>query len=69
MDSHHVDFAALAKAVGARGVRIDSVEDLEKLPPDTWSSDVPTVLDVAIDPTASFSVHGRVAELKNFNPN
>jgi acetolactate synthase-1/2/3 large subunit len=69
MDSQRVDFAALARAVGARGITIKSGQDLQNLGPEVWTSSQPTVLDIEVDPHASFAVHGRVAELKNFMSN
>jgi len=69
MDSHRVDFAALARSVGARGVAIKSPEDLQALGDALWTSETPTVLDIEVDPEATFAVHGRIAELKSFSPN
>lgn len=66
MSGPRTDFAQLARAVGARGVTIRCVQDLEAIPAEWLNSDVPLVLDVDIDPTCAFPLHGRVAQLKNF---
>ena len=66
MDGPRVDFAMLAKAVGARGVNVRSVADLEAIPAQWFNCEVPMVLDCEIDPTAAFPIHGRVAQIKNF---
>ncbi len=66
MDGPRVDFAALARAVGARGLTIRTAADLAQIPPAWLNDTVPMVLDCQVDPTASFPVHGRLAQLKNF---
>ncbi|HZH02505.1 MAG TPA: thiamine pyrophosphate-binding protein, partial [Myxococcaceae bacterium] len=66
MDSPRVDFAALARAVGARGYSVRTPEDLTALPPEAFGGGGPVVLDIELDPTASFPVHGRIAQIKNF---
>ena len=65
MDGPRTDFVALARAVGADGAHVDSVEALRALPRDLGKRG-PFVLDLRIDPGASFPAHGRVAHLKNF---
>jgi acetolactate synthase I/II/III large subunit len=67
MHSHRVDFAALARAVGARGYTIRTAEDFRRLPPDVWHSELPVVLDLFIDPTSAFPVNGRIAQIRNFS--
>jgi len=66
MDGPRTDFAQLARAVGARGVTIRSGQDLEAIPAEWLNSDMPLVLDLDIDPSSAFPLHGRVAQLKNF---
>ena len=66
MDGPRTDFVALARAVGADGAHVDSVEALRALPADLGKRG-PFVLDLRIDPSASFPAHGRVAHLKNFS--
>jgi len=44
------DFVKLAEAYGAEGVRPDSVEEFERAVKQAISSDVPTVIDVPLDP-------------------
>ncbi len=60
------DFAAMARAMGARGLSIRTVADLEAIPADWLNSDVPLVLDIALDPKSAFPIHGRVTQMKNF---
>lgn len=66
MHAPRIDFAAMARSVGAVGLSIRTADDLRRIPPTIWSSDVPTVLDIEIDPAASFAVHGRIAQIKSF---
>lgn len=67
MHSHRVDFAAMARAVGAVGYTIRSADDFRRLPPDIWHSDLPVVLDLYIDPSSAFPVNGRIAQIRNFS--
>ncbi len=67
MDGPRTDFVALARAVGADGARVDSLEALRALPANPGRGG-PFVLDVSIDPGAAFPAHGRTAHLKNFAP-
>lgn len=67
MHSQRVDFAALARAVGARGFSVRSPEDFRALPDDLATSDIPTVLDIEIDPASTFPVNGRVADIRAFS--
>jgi acetolactate synthase-1/2/3 large subunit len=67
MHSHRVDFAALARSVGARGYTIRSAADFECLPPDIGRTELPTVLDIEIDPASSFPINGRVSQIRNFS--
>lgn len=66
MDSPRVDFAALARAVGAKGYTVRTPEDLRSLPISDFGGDGPVVLDIDIDPESAFPVHGRIAQIKNF---
>lgn len=60
------DFAAIAKAMGARGVTIRSAKDLEEIPGEWLNCETPLVLDIEIDPKSAFPIHGRVTQMKNF---
>jgi acetolactate synthase-1/2/3 large subunit len=59
-----VDFAAIAEAHGAKGYRVETVDELRAAlrAPTTG----PVVLDVCIDRTAAFAINGRVKEISNF---
>lgn len=57
-----LDFAALATSVGARGIRVSSAADIARVPLHVGRDGVPTVLDIRIDPRASFPQAAR-AEL------
>lgn len=65
MDGPEIDFAALARAHGARGFVVRTLEKLA-LAVLGRSTTGPTVLDVRIDRTAAFPANARVAELSNF---
>jgi len=67
MHSHHVDFAAMARSVGASGYTLRSVEDFQTLPDAVLHPQGPVVLDMRIDPASSFPVNGRVAQIRNFS--
>ncbi|MFT3776467.1 MAG: thiamine pyrophosphate-binding protein [Minicystis sp.] len=66
MHAPAIDFAALARAVGAEGYNLRTPEDFDRLPADLAYRDLPVVLDIAIDPGASFATNTRVAHLRNF---
>jgi acetolactate synthase-1/2/3 large subunit len=66
MSSHRVDFAALARSVGALGFTIRRPEDFRQLPAELGRTGVPAVLDIEIDPSSSFPANGRVAQIRNF---
>jgi len=61
-----VDYAALAHAVGARGVRVKSAADFEGLAAEVLESDGPVVLDIRVDPTARFENNARFATISHF---
>jgi acetolactate synthase-1/2/3 large subunit len=67
MSSSEVDFALLAQAVGARGYKIRTPEDLDALPLGFDKGQVPVVLDIQIDPQSRFPVNGRVAQIRHFS--
>jgi acetolactate synthase-1/2/3 large subunit len=67
LHSHRIDFAAMGRAMGARGFNIRTPEDFRKLPEDLMRSNIPTVLDIEIDPNSSFPVNGRTAQIRNFS--
>ncbi|MGQ0506169.1 MAG: thiamine pyrophosphate-binding protein [Myxococcaceae bacterium] len=66
MHAPALDFAQLAKAVGARGFTLETPADFAALPTELAQDGAPVVLDIHIDPTASFAANGRVAQLKGF---
>jgi acetolactate synthase-1/2/3 large subunit len=60
-----VDFAAMARAMGARGLRIESARDFEQLNAfDMRNLDGPMLLDVIIDPEAVPPITKRTEVLK-----
>ena len=63
-----IDFAAMARAIGARGARVHTMDELASAARDLCSSgdDGPAVIDVAIDPTAFFPNNARNRALSNF---
>lgn len=67
LHSHKVDFAAMARAVGARGYNIRTPSDLRLLPDNLAKTELPIVLDIEIDPDSSFPVNGRVAQIRHFS--
>jgi acetolactate synthase-1/2/3 large subunit len=67
MHSPRVDFAALAKAIGAHGFSIRKPSDFSAIPKEMLTGNKPCVLDIAVDPEASFPIHGRIAQIRNFN--
>lgn len=67
MDAPRVDFASLARSVGAHGHTIRSAEDLANVPEAHLTGDLPCVLDFEVDPDSAFPVNGRVAHIKNFS--
>ena len=67
LHSHKVDFAAMARGMGARGYNIRTPEDFRALPEDLVRSNIPTVLDIEIDPAAAFPVNGRVSQIRHFS--
>lgn len=69
MSGPRLDFAALAQSMGAYGYAIRKPSDFNQLPHNLGGDGVPVVLDIAIDPASKFSANGRVAQIKNFNPN
>lgn len=66
MDSPGVDFVEFARAFGARGTRVRSLEDLSSLSAGDFLADEPWVIDVRVDPNASFPMHGRITQLRHF---
>lgn len=65
-----VDFAMLARSLGARGVTIRTLEDLNGLDLDTlFSSNLPTLLDIHIDPEAVPPMGARVDRLQKQQQN
>jgi acetolactate synthase-1/2/3 large subunit len=65
MDGPRVNFAALAGAHGARGFTVETSDDL-RAALRARPTDGPCVLDVRMDPDASFALNGRVQEISNF---
>ncbi len=66
MHSQRVDFAGLARSVGAQGFNLRTADDFARVAPMLRNCRGPVVLDIEVDPTASFAVHGRIAQIKNF---
>ncbi|MFO0746945.1 MAG: thiamine pyrophosphate-binding protein [Myxococcota bacterium] len=66
VDAPAVDFAAMARSVGAIGITIRTPVDFNQLTPELVRGDVPVVLDIHIDPTARFAVSGRDQTLGTF---
>ncbi len=60
------DFAAMARSMGARGLTIRTVADLEAVPAEWLNCNIPLVLDIELDPKTAFPIHGRVTQMKNF---
>ena len=67
MHSHRVDFAAMARSVGAAGYTLRCAEDFHRLPDNLAKTELPVVLDIHIDPANSFPVNGRVAQIRHFS--
>lgn len=65
MDGPLIDFAALARAHGAHGFVVETIDDLRRAI-EGRSEEGPTVIDVRIDPTARFPMNARVQEISNF---
>ena len=65
MDGPIVDFAVAARAHGAHGALATTADELRRAVA-SRAPDVPLVIDVRIDPGASFPVNARVAEISNF---
>jgi acetolactate synthase I/II/III large subunit len=65
MDGPRVDFAAVARAHGARGCSISTLAELREALA-SGEEEVPSVLDVHIDPSAAFPVNARAEEISNF---
>ncbi len=61
-----IDFAAQARACGARGISLRSAGDFNDLSPDHFTGAQPIVLDIETYPDASFNSQGRAALIKNF---
>lgn len=66
VSSHRLDLARLASALGAQGFHVRTVDDLVSLPTELLCGELPTVLDIEIDPTARFGLDARDAALKHF---
>ena len=47
---HCPDYVKLAESYGAQGIRVQSLDELEKAIKSGLSSDVATVIDIPIDP-------------------
>ena len=53
--------------MGAYGVSIRKPSDFSAIPKEMLTGNKPCVLDIAIDPEASFPIHGRIAQIRNFS--
>jgi acetolactate synthase-1/2/3 large subunit len=67
LGSSRVDFARLASALGAHGFHVRNGDDLSSIPLELLCGDIPTVLDIEVDPDASFGLAARDAALKHFD--
>jgi acetolactate synthase-1/2/3 large subunit len=67
LGSARVDLARLASALGAHGFHVRSADDLASLPLELLCGDIPTVLDIELDPAVSFGLAARDAALKHFD--
>lgn len=61
-----IDFCAIAQAVGARGARIRSLQDIRELPDELIDGSLPLVLDIHTSSDAAFPANERAATLRNF---
>lgn len=66
VSSHRLDLARLASALGAHGFHIRTHDELASVPRELLCGELPTVLDIEIDPTASFGLSSRDDSLKHF---
>ncbi|WP_442945212.1 ScyA-related TPP-binding enzyme [Nostoc sp.] len=57
------DFAAIARAMGADGICVNTESDLEAVLEKALSSTVPFIVDVKIDPTRPAPIGGRIQSL------
>ena len=53
VDFSELDFAMIARGMGCNGIRVDRAEELADAIVAARSSELPTVIDVAVDPQAS----------------
>jgi acetolactate synthase-1/2/3 large subunit len=67
MHAPKIDFAAMATAMGAHGIRVEKPSDFAVLREIVRDNTMPIVLDIDIDPKAMFPIHGRIAQIRNFN--
>jgi acetolactate synthase-1/2/3 large subunit len=59
------DFAAIARAMGAEGIRVESEADLQAALETAMAATVPLVVDVVIDPEPIAPIGGRVESLSS----
>jgi acetolactate synthase I/II/III large subunit len=59
-----VNFADMAQACGARGIRLQTVEQLLALDKADLFEDGPVVLELCVDPETAPPMHARVEQLK-----
>jgi acetolactate synthase-1/2/3 large subunit len=67
VSSQRIDVARLASALGAHGFHVRTADDLAVLPRELLCGDIPTVLDIETDGSASFGLAERDAALKHFD--
>lgn len=65
--SPHVDFALLGRAIGLPGITIAKPSDFDSIPAEVREGNRPCILDIQIDPGSAFPLHGRIAQIRNFN--
>ncbi len=67
MPSHLADLAAVAKGFGALGVTLEHPDQLERRSLQRFASSTrPTILDIRIDPSESFTAESRAATIRHF---
>jgi acetolactate synthase-1/2/3 large subunit len=59
------DFARIARAMGAEGIRVESEADLKAALETAMAATVPLVVDVVIDPEPIAPIGGRVESLSS----
>jgi thiamine pyrophosphate-dependent acetolactate synthase large subunit-like protein len=61
-----MDFATIARGMGCHGIRVDRADALGDAIVAARQSDLPTVIDVAIDPEVRPSMAGRFEDIQRY---